>query len=292
MGLPNKFYEQLITDAAGVGSTINGKSSFEHLSSSDLYYENKFSYNTYDLWLPIPAFKIGKARVLGIINYRFLDFKFDKGSKEDTHQITKIEEIKPTFIIAYPLEKKWSVFAVLIPTFASDFKNPASISDLIFDGIIGVSKKVSKESNLEIGIAPHILYAFGKILITPAISVDYKSNNDKWIAQLYWPRVNVFRNLGSNTQFGVAGSIDWTLHNVKNYKNQHGTEIDYAQFSAVHCGLQINHRLYSHFWLQLQGGVAFANQYTLYDLDNNSTITYKTKEIPYAKMMLTYRFGK
>ncbi|CAA9198740.1 hypothetical protein FLACOL7796_02304 [Flavobacterium collinsii] len=289
--LPNKFYAQLITDGAGVSVSVNGKSSFENVSTLDPYYGNKFRYNTYDFWLPIPSFKIGKTRILGIVNYRVLDFTFDKDFKDSPNHITKIQEIKPTIVVRRPFGQRWAVFGIFLPTVASDFKDSFSINDMVLDGIFGVSRKFGEKSNLEIGIGPHIMYAFDKFLITPAISVDYKSNNGKWMAQLYWPRVNVFRNLGNTTQVGVAGSIDWTLHNLQNYRNNEGLEVDYAQFSAVHGGLQINQRLFDGFWLQLQGGIGFANKYTLYDSDNNSITNYKTKEIPYAKMMLTYRFG-
>lgn len=290
--LPNKFYAQLITDGAGAGVTINGKSSFENLSSKDPYYGNKFKYNTYDFWLPIPSFKIGRTRVLGIVNYRILDFTFDKDVVVSPNYITKIQEIKPTIVIRTPFGKRWGAFGVLIPTVASDFKDSFSLNDMVFDGIFGVSRKFGEKSNLEIGIGPHVMYAFGKFLITPAVSVDYKSNNGKWFAQLYWPRVNAFRNLSNNTQVGVAGSIDWTLHNLQDYKNDQGAEIDYAQFSTIHGGLQINQRLFDGFWVQLQGGLGFANKYTLYDSNNDTISNYKAKEMPYVKMMLTYRFGK
>lgn len=292
IALPNTFYAQLITDGAGIGLTVNGESSFKNLPSGSLYYEKKFKYNTYDFWLPIPSFRIGQTRILGTVNYRVLDFTFDKNITVSPNYITKIQEIKPTIVVRHPFGKRWAAFGVLIPVVASDFKNSFSINDMVFDGIFGVSGKFGEKSNLEIGIGPHVMYAFGKFLITPAISLDYKSNNGKWVAQLYWPRVNAFRNLGPNTQVGVAGSIDWTLHNLQNYHNEEGKEIDYAQFSAIHGGLQINQRLFDGFWLQLQGGIAFANKYTLYDSGNNTINNYSTKEIPYAKMMLTYRFGK
>lgn len=292
IGLPNKFYAQLITDGAGVGVTVHGESGFKNLSSESLYYENKFKYNTYDFWLPIPSFRIGQTRVLGIVNYRILDFKFDEKITVSPNYITKIQEIKPTIVVRHPFGKRGAAFGILIPTVATDFKSSFSINDMVFDGIVGVSRKFGEKMNLEIGIGPHIMYAFGKFLITPAISLDYKSNNGKWFAQVYWPRVNVFRNLGSHTQVGVAGSIDWTLHNLQNYKNEYSKEIDYAQFSAIHGGLQLNQRLFDGFWFQLQGGISFANKYTLYDSKNDTITNYSTKEIPYVKMMLTYRFGK
>ena len=289
---PNKFYAQLITDGAGMSITVHGRTNFKNLSTVDLYYGNKFKYNTYDFWLPIPPFKIGKTRILGTVNYRVLDFTFDRDIEISPNYITKINEIKPTIVVRHPIGKRWAAFGVFIPTIASDFKNSFSMNDMVFDGIFGVSRKFGEKSNLEIGIGPHVMYAFGKFLITPAVSLDYKSNNGKWLAQIYWPRVNVFRNLGNNTQVGLAGSIDWTLHNLQNYKNDQGEEIDYAQFSAIHGGLQINQRLFDGFWLQLQGGLGFANKYTLFNSNNDTISNYKAKETPYVKVMLSYRFGK
>ncbi len=289
---PNYFFAQLIKDGAGVAVTMHSKSNFKDSFSDKQYLDNQFRYNTYDYWLPIPPFRMGRTSVLGTINYRLMDFKFDKEITINPNYLTKIHEFKTVIVLRRPVGGRLGVFGIMIPTVASDFKNKISSEDLILDGVFGISRKFGKRSNLEIGIGPHIMYAFGKFLITPGVAVDYRSSNGKWVGQLYWPRVSVLRKIGNNSQFGLAGSVNWTLHNLKNFKNYEGKEVDYAQFSSIHGGLQINQRLFDNFWLQLQGGVGLLNKYTLMNSSHDTISNYSADKTFYAKMMITYRFGK
>lgn len=86
----------------------------------------------------------------------------------------------------------------------------------------------------------------------PGISIDYRSTDNKWLAQFYWPRLNVLYNVSPNTQIGLAGSIDWTRFKLKSFRGYNGKEADYAQFSSIHGGLQVNQRIAGGIWLQVQ----------------------------------------
>lgn len=248
-------YSQIIQDVGGIAVTAHSKATFKDLPSGSSLSENKFQLNTYDAWLPVPPFKIGRTSIFSNLNYRLMDFHYDNKTIDDPNRIDKIHEIKSVIIIRRPIADKWSVLAIAMPTLASDFKKSVSFDDLILDGILGVSKRFGSQSNLEIGMGVHALYSFGETLITPGISVDYRSTNNKWLAQFYWPRLNVLYNVSANTQVGLAGSIDWTRFKLKNYQGYNGKEVDYAQFSTIHGGLQVHQRLIGGIWLQVQGGV-------------------------------------
>jgi hypothetical protein len=281
---------QLIKDAAGAAISMHYKSTFKDLPLGDIYNDNQFGYQTNEYWLPIPLLKIGKFKVLGTVNYKKLNFEFDKGFDPTQNHLSQIEEFKSVVVVRRAFGQRWGGFGVLIPTIASDFKAPLNHDDFIMDAIFGVSRKFGERSNLEISIGPHVLYYFGKFLITPGVAVDYKTK--QWTAQFFWPRLNVLRNFGNNRQLGIAGSIDWTLHNVKDYTNHQGQKIAFAQFSAMHGGVQFNQRLFDNFWIQLQGGVSFLNKYTLLNAQHDTINHHLGPETLYAKAMLTYRFGK
>lgn len=133
------------------------------------------------------------------------------------------------------------------------------------------------------------MYSFGEFMVTPGISVDYRSTDKKWVAQFYWPRLNILRNISKNTQFGFAASIDWTKYNVKNYTDFQGNQIDYAQYSTIRSGIQFNQKLFGSVWLQLQGGVGFANSYKLYDSKNECVRDFGFDTKPYGRLTLSYR---
>lgn len=99
----------------------------------------------------------------------------------------------------------------------------------------------------------------------PGISIDYRSTNNKWLAQFYWPKLNVLYNVSPNTQIGLAGSIDWTRFKLKSFRGYNGKEADYAQFSSIHGGLQVNQRIAGGIWLQVQGRRRTFNSYELFD---------------------------
>ena len=286
----NNSYSQLIQDIGGIAVTSHNKADFKDFPSESLSSANKFQLNTYDAWLSVPPVNIGKTSIFTNLNYRLMDFNYDDNTIDDPNRIGRIQEIKSTIIIQHPISRKWSVMAIAMPTLAGE--KSVSFDDLILDGILGVSKKIGSESNLEIGFGVHALYSFGETLITPGITVDYRSTNNKWLAQFYWPRLNVLYNVSSNTQVGLAGSIDWTRFNLKNYRGYNDREIDYAQFSTIHGGLQIHQRLIGGLWLQAQGGMGLLNSYELYDTNQKTVNKFSISNMAYGKAALTYRIGR
>ncbi|MGY0036503.1 DUF6268 family outer membrane beta-barrel protein [Pedobacter sp. NJ-S-72] len=164
--------------------TAHNKATFKDLPSESSLTGNKFQLNTYDAWLPVPPFRIGRTSIFSNLNYRLMDFNYENNTIADPNRIEKIHEIKSVIIIRHPISSKWSVLVIAMPTVAADFKKSVSFDDLILDGILGVSKKFGTESNLEIGFGVHAMYSFGETLITPGISIDYRSTNNKWLAVL------------------------------------------------------------------------------------------------------------
>lgn len=290
--LSNKSQGQIIQDVAGIAVTAHSKADFKDVPQESSLSENKFQLNSYDAWVAIPPFKVGKTSVVGNLNYRMMDFNYDKNFIQDPGRIERIHEVKSVFIIRHPIFEKWSVLGIVMPTIASDFKKPLSSDDLILDGIIGVSKKFGRESNLEIGFGVHVLRSFGETLVTPGISVDYQSTDKKWLAQFYWPRLNVLYSVSPNTQIGLAGSIDWIRFNLKNYKNYDLKEVDYAQFSTIHGGLQVHQRLVGGIWLQAQAGMGLFNRYELFDINQKTVNDFSVSNMAYGKVAITYRIGR
>lgn len=285
-----KIHAQIIQDIGGISITSHSKATFKDLPSESPDPENKFRLNTYDAWIPIPPVKIVKTSIFGNLNYRLMEFNYDNNSIEDPNRLKRIQEIKPTIIIRHPISEKWSVLAIAMPALAGE--KSVSIDNLVLDGILGVSKKFGPESNFEIGVGVHALHSFGETLITPGISIDYRSTNNKWLAQFYWPRLNVLYNVSPNTQIGLAGSIDWTRFKLKSFRGYNGKEADYAQFSSIHGGLQVNQRIAGGIWLQVQGGAGLFNSYELFDKNQKTVNNFTVSNMAYGKVTLTYRIGK
>ncbi|KUG12775.1 hypothetical protein BEI02_14810 [Elizabethkingia sp. HvH-WGS333] len=285
----NRIHAQIIQDIGGISVTSHSKATFRDLPLESPDPENKFRLNTYDAWIPIPPVRIGKTSIFGNLNYRLMDFNYDNNI-EDPNRLKRIQEIKPTIIIRHPISEKWSVLAIAMPALAGE--KSVSIDNLVLDGILGVSKKFGPESNFEIGVGVHALHSFGETLITPGISIDYRSTDNKWLAQFYWPRLNVLYNVSPNTQIGLAGSIDWTRFKLKSFRGYNGKEADYAQFSSIHGGLQVNQRIAGGIWLQVQGGAGLFNSYELFDKNQKTVNNFTVSNMAYGKVTLTYRIGK
>jgi hypothetical protein len=288
---PSESHSQIIQDIGGIAITAHNKVAFNHLPLGSALSGNKFQLNTYDAWLPLPPLKIGQTSIHSNLNYRLMDFSYDQDTS-DPNQMKRIQEIKSVIIIRHPISEKWSILALAMPTIATDSRKSVSMDDLILDGILGVSKKFGAASNLEIGFGVHAMYSFGETLITPGISIDYRSTDNKWLAQFYWPRLNVLYSLSPNTQVGLAGSIDWTRFNLKNYQGYNAKEVDYAQYSTIHGGLQAHQRLAGNFWLQAQAGMGLFNRYELFDTKQKTVNDFSVSSMAYGKAGLTYRIGR
>lgn len=184
----NRIHAQIIQDIGGISVTSHSKATFRDLPLESPDPENKFRLNTYDAWIPIPPVRIGKTSIFGNLNYRLMDFNYDNNI-EDPNRLKRIQEIKPTIIIRHPISEKWSVLAIAMPALAGE--KSVSIDNLVLDGILGVSKKFGPESNFEIGVGVHALHSFGETLITPGISIDYRSTDNKWLAQFYLSLIHI-----------------------------------------------------------------------------------------------------
>lgn len=284
-------HAQLYQDAGGIAYTIHSKSELSKVLPSSPLANRKFSFNTVDIWVPLPITHIGKVEVFGTVNYQMIDISYDE-LPLDPNRPEKIYDLKSVIFARYHLKNNWSILALALPTIATDFKESFSGNDVLLQGAIALTRKLKIKSDLTIGLGIFSTYVFGETQIIPAFTIDYKSANGKWIGQGYWPRFNFFRNLNDNAQLGIAISIDGSNYNLKNYTNNNGQEIDNAKFSVVHTGLQFNHRLAGNFWVQLQGGIAINNTYQLSDKKVKTVIDgdYSLKEMAYAKTMVTYRF--
>jgi Domain of unknown function (DUF6268) len=283
---------QLYQDAGGVAITVHSKSEIKTLPGGSPLTGRKFSFNTYDIWAPLPFFKVGKAEVFTTLNYRMLDINYDENVPVDANRPDKIHELKSVIFIKYPISKSWSIVGLAMPSLASDFKGNLSNDDVVLQGALALTKKIEIASDLEVGLGLFATYVFGELQFIPAFTVNYESANRKWIGQAYWPRFSMLYNINKNSQVGFAASIDGTEYNLKNYSDLQGESIDNADFTIIHSGLQYNRRVYKDFWLQMQGGVAFGNQYKLFDSENTEITSgdYSLKAMNYAKAMLTYRF--
>lgn len=283
---------QLYQDAGGIAITMHSKSEIEKLSNGNPLKGRKFSFTTYDVWVPVPNFKVGKAEVFSTLSYQLVDINYDQNNSIDESRPNKIHEIKSAVFIKYPISNSWSVSSLAMPSLASDFKGTISNEDFILQGALVATKKLKVASHLEIGLGVFATYVFGEQQFIPAFSIDYESDNGKWIGQAYWPKFSMFYNINSNSQVGFAASIDGTEYNLKNFVNQYNETIDNADFSVIHIGPQYNRRVYKDFWLQLQAGLAMGNQYKLFNSQNKLVTEgdYSLKDMTYGKFMLTYRF--
>lgn len=283
-------YSQIIQDVGGVSVTVHAKATFKGMPSERDHADTQFQLNTYDAWLPLPPVTLGKTTIFSNLTYRLMDFKYDGTETDKPNYIQEIQEIKPIIIIRRPISKSWSLLGILMPTLASDTKTKISFDALYMDGIVGVSRRFGRHSNLEIGFGVHLMYSYGETIITPGISIDYRSADDTWLAQFYWPRLNILYRVAPRTQIGFTGSIDWTRVNLTNYLHeQKNKEVDYAQFSTVHFGLQVHQKITQGLTLQLQGGMGLINSYELYDSNQKSIKKYAVSNLPYAKITLSYR---
>lgn len=279
---------QIIEDIGGITYTIyeNGE-----VKNSTELNNRSFSFSSIDAWIPIPELKIGKTSVFSNLNYRYLAIEYANDQALFSYRPNSLQEIKSTIFIDHSINKDWSIFGMVIPSLASDFRGEISSNDFLIQGGFAVMKKLKSKSNLKVGVGVFASYVFGEITYLPSLVMDYKSANGKWIAQAYWPKFNVLRNLKSNWQVGVAASIEGTQYNVKNFIAPSGSEVDYAEYSIIQTGIQINKKLYKSIWMQLQTGYAYNNKYILFDKNSNKIENgdYSLENLFYGKILVTYR---
>lgn len=293
----NAVEAQTIRDLMGVSYTHFNSTKFSQTPINSEYNDNSFTIGAYDIWFSGKPLKIKKSTIYSNFLFRNIHFNYNN-EINDEYKLDDIYELKATFVYNQPLSTRLFLVGIVIPNLASDFKNSLSANDIIVDGIINVGRKFGNNKNFQFALGPHFFYGYGELLITPAITLDYKSNNGKWLANIYWPRINITREINKNIQLGVVGTIDYIPFKLKQGVIQAGTSIDHAQFNNYRAGVQYNHRLFSKIWLGVQAGYSFGSDYSMYTSNPNFSIvvpkneavsTTKIENTTYAKCMITYK---
>jgi hypothetical protein len=283
---------QLYQDAAGISTTIRSSSELRKNTHADSLQNRSFRFRSVDIWAPLPITKIGRNDFFATVNFHQSEITYANQQAIDATRPERIYDIKTFMMMRVPLNKSLGLLLIAMPTLSSDFRERFSTDDFIMQGAVVLNKKIKSASDLELGVGIFTTYIFGEAILLPAITFDYKSANGKWLAQGYWPRFTFLRNINQNNQLGLAISIDGSRYNIQNFISDDNEQVEMAEFSIIHTGLQYNRKIFKNIWSQLQTGIAFNNQYNLVDRDLNTIKNgdYSLENMAYSKLMITYRF--
>ncbi len=181
--------------------------------------------------------------------------------KED---VNDIDITRNFYTIAYNLglskeigKKHWSVMAFLKPTLASDFQEPFSAQDFIFQVAGFTTKRVNKF--WEFGFGLSLNTRFGNEQLLPLLYLFRKK--ERWETNIFIPSHIQQFYCFEKSKVGVSLEVDGNNYNFGNTVIPN-LDLDKLSYSRVNIGPMYEFQLLGDIYANVQGGATIMNQQT------------------------------
>ncbi|MEL7251637.1 MAG: DUF6268 family outer membrane beta-barrel protein [Bacteroidota bacterium] len=235
--------------------------------------------------IAIPQVLKGKRTILvhrlGYSNLRVdTDSNFGSTTMEDTKHY---HSIFYSFGLIKILSPQWRLLISLNPTLASDFSDPLSNNDLLFQGSAIAMK--TKNTRFQYGFGVAYTTRFGRQLVAPAGMLKY--NTPKLALEILVPTVlSVVFNRQQKFNYGLAVNLNGGLFNNTGENPATSALIDEAAYSRLNIGPTFAFKLNEALKIDLTGGMAVGRRLEL--IDSAEEILDRTPEAgPFFRLGLS-----
>ena len=236
----------------------------------------KISFQEFGVFVNFPKkLKNDKTIVVNGFGYGFMEASFDTTLFQfgDTNKKLQIFYYQVTLL--HQWNEKWNLLVNLKPTLASDFGAKLSGDDVVFQGAIKATRKLS--SRFKIGGGFAYSARLGTPRIVPLINFHYKKNKHQINALLPLNAKYTYSLLPSNNlELGLKYNLNGGNFNVHSADNS----IDKINYSRVNFGVLTNYQINKILRLETYGGFSINRKYNFVDTNKN-TLKFDSKAAPF-----------
>lgn len=241
------------------------------------------------IYLAGPPIELGKFRVIYNAEYKRYQNDFESRDGQKTLFADNLNDIRLTTIFNYKLSQKWALNYVNFSTIKSDFNN-FSFSNA-YKGINAITAGYSPKGDDSFRYGFGITHSkeMGELSILPVAFIYYKT--DKWLIDLMYPRLNVFRMLSEKLELGFMINYDIGAFDVEFDKSTIANmevKPEYQTTTNLTFTPQVNYYFSKNINIYARAGLNLMSEQGLMDGDFN-----EIKDIGYEseKMVPTFGFG-
>ncbi|MFW9998175.1 MAG: DUF6268 family outer membrane beta-barrel protein, partial [Candidatus Odinarchaeota archaeon] len=230
--------------------------------------------------------KIPTKMLFNSIAYQNSQNKFRDLPYESKHLNTEnFESIGYMGVYIQMLSMKWTLFSMLGTTLAVDEFVDAEISDLTYQGALGLDRRL--DSGWTIGLGVVVAQVTGQTEILPLLHINKESEKMSFeflgLEGSYWYKIN--KNMRLGLLFEVSGS-QYNFASINNNKNKTNPfhdkngniindDVDIAlAHSQVTAGPAMVISLSKHFNTELKGGIVTGRRFEFFKLGDDKTLRW------------------
>lgn len=275
------------TEFAGVNYKSFGKSSLENPPALGNLNELKVTYHQVEVFGLIPIVKKNGTNIIGRIEYENTSFDYDNTSSNGNEiRPDQLHLIDLRLVYRQELNSTWSLVGVLNPTLSSDFRDGLSGRDLLFNGGMTLTKSLSDKFSL--GLGAMSTYAFGERQVVPLIDVRYESEDDKFFAQVRFPRLTLAYSASPKLEIGFKAIQEGSQFNYKNAVTQASEESDFVKFSTLNFGPTISYEISKNMYFTAQAGLSVSRQLSVFNTSNEELVDLTPSDSRFVSVGFNY----
>ena len=212
-----------------------------------------------------------KTFLLNRINLNLLEYKYNN---EFTNINNRLYALSYNIGILQVLKNRWMMVGMINPTLASDLKQSVSTEDFILQSTLLFRKRASRY--LEYGLGLSFNTRFGRELLVPLVSFDYKKGN--------WSTSNVLPGYISGfyhfkkSKIGLSADIYGNVYNPSSQNLAPELEVDKTSYTRITVGPKYLFNFYKDFYCDVSFGVCMYNRLEAFDRNSAHEVDLTTKE--------------
>ena len=236
----------------------------------------KISFQEFGVFVNFPKkLKNDKTILVNGFGYGFMEASFDTTLFRFGDTNKKLQTFYYQLTLLHQWNEKWNLLVNLKSTLASDFEAKLSGDDVVFQGAIMATKKLSATFKIGGGFAYSA--RLGSPRIVPLVNFHYTKNKHRINALLPINATYTYSLLPSNKlKLGLKYNLNGGNFNVHSADNS----IDKINYSRVNIGILANYQINKILKLEAYGGVSSNRKYNFVDANKN-TLKFDSKAAPF-----------
>ena len=219
--------------------------------------------------------KNNKSVLVNGFGYGFVEVSFDNDLVQFRESDKKLQQFYYQLMLLHQLNEEWNIVLNLNPSLASDFEAKLSADDLIFQGVVVATRKLSSSFKLGGGLAYSARLGSPKLI--PVVNLQYKKTRHEINALLPIKAKYTYSLLPSDKlDFGLKYNLNGANFNVYSIDNN----IDKINYSRANFGLVAQYQLTNTLRLEAFGGLSAGRTYSIIDNDN-TTYDFDSESAPF-----------
>jgi hypothetical protein len=224
---------------------------------------------------------ISKDRTLLVndLSYQLIEFKY----RAFTHPLRRLHSASYTMMLQHRLSQKWSVWALGIPSLASDLKAEVSENDFNFQAAAIFIRHFNERLSLGFGAA--YTTQFGSGAVVPILALDWNNGKNLMAKAILPASLEFWYRPVAAVDLGLLVSGDG--NNFRGDPDVYHVAEPQLRYTMLTVGPAAKISLAKYVRLTIEAGIIGLHRFEFYD-SNTKEASYDLKPSQYARLGLSF----